>query len=309
MRPTGTDRARDVVLARLAPVVGSPRTATARRILDRFGAADGGLLAAGIAYNAVLALIPIGLLASGIAGIFLTDARSRDDVVAAIVAFLPPLRGVVDEIMAGLSRASPSLSIVGLVLAAWGTTRLFASLESAIVQLGTARTRRGLIRRTARRLGSIVVVAGILLAALIAAPALAIGVEMAGSAGVNRPLLDLLLALLPPSLTGLALAAIYRLIPVVRPSWRSIAMPAISGTVALVVVTRVFVFVTPRIFGTNVVYGTLGAVLVGLAWLNLVFTVILIGAIWVDERRALDDDIGVAPPGADISLGAARRRL
>jgi membrane protein len=277
--------ARDRLLAALAPLIGSPRVGTARRVLDRFGAVDGGLLAAGIAYNAVLALIPIGLLATGIAGFVLTDPASRTDVVAAIAGLLPPLSGVVDEIVAGLSRASPSLSVVGLVLAGWGTTRLFASLESGVVQVGLDQARRGLVRRTARRIGSIAGVAVILLAALIAAPALAIGVEMAGTAGVDRPLLDALLALLPPALAGIALAAIYRLIPVTQPSWRAISLPAVAGAIALVLVTRVFVFLTPRVFGTNVVYGTLGAILVGLAWLDLVFTVILIGAAWVDERR------------------------
>jgi membrane protein len=276
---------RDRLLARAAPLIGSPRVATARRVLDRFGAVDGGLLAAGIAYNAVLALIPIGLLASGVAGFVLTDRASRADVVAAITALLPPLRGVVDEILAGLSSASPSLSLVGLVLAGWGTTRLFAALESGIVQVGIDQARRGFVRRTARRLTSIIVVAGVLIAALIAAPALAIGVEMAGTAGLDRPLLDALLALLPPALGGIALAAIYRVIPVSQPSWRAVRLPAVVGTFALVVVTRVFVFLTPRVFGTNVVYGTLGAILVGLAWLDLVFTVILIGAAWVDERR------------------------
>ena len=45
-----------------------------------------------------------------------------------------------------------------------------------------------------------------------------------------------------------------------------------------------FVFVAPRVFGTNLVYGTLGAILVGLAWLDLVFTVVLLGAAWVRER-------------------------
>jgi len=257
----------------------------ARRVLDRFAAVDGPLLAAGIAYNAVLALIPLGLLASGLAGLVLTDPRSRADVISAIAALLPPLSGVVDEIVAGLSRASPSVSLVGLVLAGWGTSRLFAALESAIVQLDTSGLRRGLVRRTARRIGSVAVVAGMLLAALIAAPILAIGVEFAGEAGVDRPFLDLLLALLPPALAGAALGVIYRLIPVGRATWRAISVPAVAGAVALVVLTRTFVFVTPRVFGTNVVYGTLGAILVGLAWLDLVFTVILVGAAWVDERR------------------------
>lgn len=283
--------ARERLLRLATPIIGSPRVATTRRVLDRFGAADGGLLAAGIAYNAVLALIPVALLASGLAGILLSDPRSRADVISAIVAFLPPLTGVVDEIVGGLSIASPSLSVIGLILAAWGTSRLYASLESAIVQLGASGRRRGIVGRTARRLGSIAVIAGILLAALIAAPALAIGVEIAGAAGVHRPLLDVLLALVPPVLGGMALAAVYRLVPVDRPSWRAISVPAILGTVALVVVTRAFVFLTPRVFGANVVYGTLGAILIGLTWLDLVFTVILVGAAWVDERREPEADV------------------
>lgn len=253
--------------------------------MDRFNRADGGLLAAGIAYNTVLALIPVALLVSGFAGVLLTDPASRTDLIRAIAGFLPPLAGVVDEIVGGLSRASPSLSIVGLLLAAWGASRLFAALESAIAQMDAAVARRSLVRRTAGRVGSVLVLAAVVLAALLAAPALAIGVEMSGAGSGQRPLLDLLLAVIPPTLSGIALAAVYRLVPVSRPSWRAIRVPAVVGAIGLVALTRVFVFVTPRIFGANLVYGTLGAILVGLAWLDLVFTVVLIGAAWVRERE------------------------
>src|SRR6185295_8589222 len=72
---------RERFLAAAAVVVGFPRVAVARRVLDRFAAVDGGLLAAGIAYNAVLALIPIGLFATGFAGFLLKDAASRAELV------------------------------------------------------------------------------------------------------------------------------------------------------------------------------------------------------------------------------------
>ena len=260
-----------------------PRVAVARRVLNRFAAADGGLLAAGVAYNVVFALIPIGLLATGLAGLVLNDAGSRADMIRSIASIFPPLAGVVDEIVGGMTRASPSVSIVGLVLAGWGTSRLFAALESAIVQMDAGAPRRSLFRQTARRVGSIVVLAGILLAALVATPLLAIGVEMSG-VGPARPLLDVLLAILPPVLGGVALAAAYRLFPLTRPTWRAIGPPAVVGAVAIVLLTRVFVFVAPRVFGANLVYGTLGAILIGLAWLDLVFTVVLLGAAWVRER-------------------------
>jgi YihY family inner membrane protein len=275
-------------------LLGVPRIALARRVLDRFGAADGGLLAAGIAYNAVLALIPLGLLATGLAGALLSDPASRADLIRALATFLPPLAGVVDEIVAGLTRASPSVSIVGLVLAAWGTSRLFASLEAAIALMDATVPRRSLIRRTARRVGSVIVLALIVLVTLVAAPTLAIAVELSDSGGSVRPILDVLLALLPPVLGGLALAVVYRVVPPTRPTWRAIALPAVVGAVALVVVTRVFVFVAPRIFGANLVYGTLGAILVGLTWLDLAFTVVLLGAAWVRERAVTVSEAAVA---------------
>ena len=275
--------ARERLVGAATRVVGSPRVAIGRRVLDRFNAADGGLLAAGVAYNVVLALIPIGIVASGFAGLVLNDAESRAEMIWTISRFLPPLAGVVDEIVGGLSRASPSLSILGLVLAAWGTSRLFAALESAIAQINAGGPRRSLVRRTARRLGSIAVLAGIVLVTLIATPVLALAVEMNGT-GSARPILELFLAVLPPVLGGLALALVYRLVPLPRPTWRAIVPPAILGAVALVVLTRVFVFLAPRLFGANLVYGTLGAILVGLTWLDLVFTVVLLGAAWVRER-------------------------
>ena len=276
---------RERLIAFTTRIIGTPRVALARRVLDRFGAVDGGLLAAGIAYNAVLALIPLALLATGFAGVILSDPASRADLVRVLAGVMPPLAGVVDEIVAGLSRASPSISLVGLVLAAWGTSRLYAALEAAIALLDPSVPRRSLIRRTARRLGSIAVIAVVVLATLAAAPLLAIAVEVSDASAGLRPLLDALLAFVPPVLGAAALAAVYRLVPAARPSWRSIAVPAVVGSVALVVVTRVFVFVAPRVFGANLVYGTLGALLVGLTWLDLAFTVVLLGAAWVGERE------------------------
>jgi membrane protein len=275
--------ARERLIGVATRVVGSPRVAIGRRVLDRFNAADGGLLAAGVAYNVVLALIPLGIVASGFAGLVLNDPESRAEMIRTISRFLPPLAGVVDEIVGGLSRASPSLSIIGLLLAAWGTSRLFAALESAIAQINAGGPRRSLVQRTARRLGSIAVLAGIVLVTVIATPVLALAVEMNGS-GPARPILELFLAVLPPVLGGLALALVYRLVPLPRPTWRAIVPPAVVGAVAVVILTRVFVFLAPRLFGANLVYGTLGAILIGLTWLDLVFTVVLLGAAWVRER-------------------------
>jgi len=137
-----------------------------------------------------------------------------------------------------------------------------------------------------------VVVAAILLAALIGAPALAIVGDVVSMTGPLGQVLGGLVVLLPMVVIGLSIAAVYRFIPPIRPSWQSIALPAVAGSLALVALTRLFVFLTPRLFGANFVYGTLGAIFVGLAWLNLVFTVVLLGAAWVRER-SFDEEAAV----------------
>ena len=103
-----------------------------------------------------------------------------------------------------------------------------------------------------------------------------------------RAVLNVLLAVVPPILAAVALLVVYRMVPLVRPSWRAVLVPGILGGLALVVLTRVFTFIAPRLLAGNVVYGTIGTILVGLTWLDFVFIVILFGAAWVVERRTLE---------------------
>jgi membrane protein len=263
----------------------------ARRVIDRFGAVDGGLLAAGIAYNAALAILPLALLIAAIAGFLVTDPESQRRFVAAILTVAPPLAGVIDEIVRGLASASPSLSIIGLVLAVWGTSRLFASLESGIGQVFAGTRRRGLVSRAVRRLGAVIVLAAIVAAALIVVPALSLAGDVLRAAGpLDGALLTTVLLTVALAIAAAAVGAVFRFLAPIRVPWSMVRRPAVVVAVALLVVTRAFTLLAPRLFGANAVFGTLGTIFLGLAWLNLVFLAILLGAAWVAER--------VADPGA-----------
>jgi membrane protein len=268
-----------------APLIGRPSVVRARRVLDRFAAVDGGLLAAGIAYNAALALLPLALLVAAIAGLLVTDPESQRRFVAAILTVAPPLAGVVDEIVRGMATASTSVSLIGLVLAIWGTSRLFASLESGVAQVFSGTRRRGLVSRTVRRLGSVVVLATIVAAALVVVPALSLADEVLRKAGpLEGTLLSVALVALALAIAAVAVGAVYRFLPPIGARWSLVRGPAIAVAVALLVITRAFTLVAPRLFGANAVYGTLGTIFLGFAWLNLVFVAILLGAAWVAER-------------------------
>jgi len=200
-----------------------------------------------------------------------------------ISELFPPLAPIVDQILAGLSQTSTTATVIGLIVAGWGTSRVFASLQSAIVQLETTSARRSFVRSTARRIGSIFVVAGILLFSLLLSPILSI-LRGQTEDPSRATIVAVAEVILPIALASLALGVVYRVMPIIRPSPRAVAPAAVLGAVALDILSRGFVFFAPRLFAGNVVYGTLGAILVGLVWLQLVFMIILIGAAWTIER-------------------------
>jgi membrane protein len=278
------------------PLFGSRRVTGARRVIDRYNAAGGGLLAAGIAYNTLFAIIPMALFGGAILGFFVTDPQKLRLVRDALTGWAPPLASVVDEILGGLATASPSLSIIGLLGMIWGATRLFASLELGIEAMYSEAPRRGIVVRTLRRVASVGIVAGVIVAAFLATSVASFVSELAGgeTGGVGAIFFVLLLAL-PGLVSALALVVVYELVPPVRPTRAEVLLPAVTIGLGLVILTRLFAVLAPRALGANFVYGTLGAIFVALAWLGLAYSLILIGAAWVRERMlAAEETAAVA---------------
>jgi len=250
----------------------------------------------------VFALVPIAVMSAGLAGFILNEPLSQARFVSAVITVVPPLRGVIDDVVKGLAQVSPSLSLIGLALAAWGTSRLFASLDTAIEQIFAGSPSRRFVSRTIRRLGSVVVMASIVATALIVIPVLSVvGDGIRATGPLEGALLTVVLVAATVGMAALALAAVYRVMPPHPPSWPAIRVPAAAVALGLLVLTRLFIILAPRLFGTNVVYGTLGALFVGLVWLDLVFGLILLGAAWVCER-SIEGSSG-APPVSSDAIG------
>lgn len=278
-------------------MAGHPHFVTIRRVIDRYNAADGLLLASGLAFHATLTLVPHALLIAAIAGVVLTDPESRRRFIEAIVTFAPPLAGAVDEIVRGLMTAPPTLSIIGITLAIWGTSRLFASLEVAVSRVFAASTQRSYIHRTVRRIGAVAVVAVVVTVALFAIPILSLVGDVIRATGPAESVLTTaVLLLLALVLATAAMASLYRVLPHTVPSWWAIVLPSAGVAVGLLLITRAFTLVAPRLFDSNAFYGTLGTLFLGLTWLNLVFVIVLLGAAWVAERAVIERAVADSLP-------------
>ncbi len=258
-------------------------------ILDDYGAAGGGLLAAGLAFSSLFAILPAMLLTLGMAGLAIDDPALRARLVELLAERLPPLREFLQMSLEEVARGGVSFSIVALVGLAWGSSQFFASLDDAISRIFHDEPRRHLVRRTLLGLLSVAVLVGSVVAILLAW-SLTERLEASGRypAGVGAIIrLGTLLLASPAAgaiLAMVGIGAVYRLVPTARASWRAILPPAIAVGLALALLTGLFTFIAPRLIGSLRIYGAFVAAFAAMIWLSIVAQTILIGASWLHRR-------------------------
>lgn len=257
-----------------------------RDVLRRYGDAGGGLLAGGLAYSALFALLPCLLLLSGVVGLIVADPERRLAIVAGIGAALPPLSGLVEASVASMANGQVAFGTIGLIGLAWGSSRFYGSLDDAMARIFTDAPKRGLVTRTIRGVVSV----GLLVSVFVIGLALTgvgsyLADETASRFGSDSRLFwGIVTPLLTIAIFIAAIGAIYRLVPARHVGWRTLLLPAVVVGVVMAGVTELFSFIAPRLIGTAAVYGTFVAIFAAMVWLSTGFQVVLLGAAWVRER-------------------------
>lgn len=266
-------------------------------VLDAYGRAGGGLLAAGLAFGAIFALIPATLLVVGVAGFFVADPAVRDELVASIAAQVPPLEPFVTLALDQLAAGAVAVSIVGLVGFAWTASQFYGQLDHAFALIFGASRHRDMVERTMR---------GLVVVGLVIAMFMVLLWTSTASSGWDAPILGtierILRAASPVVAWGLAtgtVAFVYRLVPTRLVPWPAALLPAAVVALLEIALTTLFVLVAPYLASPKI-FGPFFTVFAALAWLSWTFQILLIGAAWVCRRAtsvsAARD--GRAPGGA-----------
>ena len=101
----------------------------AHAVVRRFSAASGPVLARGLAFVALFALVPAILVILSIVGVFVADPTVRARIVAILTDQVPLLAPVLDEALASFSGLAPATGIVGLLLLVWSASSLVRALD------------------------------------------------------------------------------------------------------------------------------------------------------------------------------------
>ncbi|MXR19220.1 YihY/virulence factor BrkB family protein [Halobacterium bonnevillei] len=265
----------------LAPLEGAAATIRATVVL----AADRNLtyLAAGIAFYALVSIIPLILLI--VAGASFLGGEALADRVTGILSQQLSSAGQ-DSVTQTLTSTSGrgTASVVGFLGLAWSALKLFRGLDQAFDELYLDDVDTSLLGQV--RNGFVVVVGIALAVGLV----VAVGVALS-ALPLDVPLLNVLGSLLLTAVLGLAFLPIYYVLPPVDVSIREVLPGAAVSAGGWVILQLGF-----RIYAANATryaaYGLIGAVLLFVTWLYFASIVVLLGGAVNAVLRETRPEIG-----------------
>ena len=267
-----------------------------------YGRAPGGLLANGLAFTALFAIVPVALVTLGVAGVLVVDPTVQRQLAIAIGVLFPPVRELVDDALRSMSEGAGVTSIIGIVGLVWTVSQFYVTLDIAFSRIFTGTPERDLVRRTARGFMWVGGLVGIVVALIVGGSLAAAAEALLPTTSTALTTVRRVMSSPPVVITigvGVVLAA-YRVVPAKAPSWRAAWLPAAVAGIGIIVLSQLFLFLAPRIVSAAAVAGSLATAFIALAWLSFTFQLLLLGAAWVRVR-----DVGLPiEPGSALAAPA-----
>ncbi len=273
------------------------------RVKDEIRQDNVAMMAAGMAYYAMLALFPALIALITVYGL----VASPSQVETTLAGFADRLPGSAAELMRdqlhGIVSASTSALSLGLVLATlaalWSASSGATGMIKAVNRAYDEPERRGFI--AVRGLALLFTLGGLLVCAvaiglLAVLPAL---FEQLGLGPTGRTVVTIVQYLLLAALVIAGLALLYRHAPCrTTPKTRWVTWGSVIATVLWLAATAAFDFYASRFGSYQETYGALGGVILLLLWLFISSFAVLVGA---EINAELE-----AQTGRDTTVGAPR---
>lgn len=256
------------------------------RVVDIAGAAGVGLFAAALAYSTMFALIPLVLLMAGVLGWLIDDPTQRQELLAQLIGYFPPLEQFFSAALNGVVAARGVLSVIGLIGLLWGSSNFYAGLDEVMRRIFPGGMVRGPIDRRLRGIITVAGLMGLLVVTVLLSSVWAI---------VNQLVGDLVVWSYIVPLIGLAIfivvvLIIYLLVPTAPPSFRAALPPALVAGAGIGLLTNLFGVLAPFLIGSLAAFGVIATAFGVLIWLNFSYQMLLYGAAWARLRRDLERD-------------------
>jgi len=271
----------------------------------------GGLRASGLTLVTLLALVPVLVLVLGIAKAFGADYGAMvQGILQRVAGGLPEgVRDAVEQIQTLVDSISfGALGTMGTLVLVWSAFALFSKVELAFNAVWRAK-RRSWLRRLTDFAAMVVLVPPLVIGAFVLQGILAtaeFGVGLREYAWLAW-LWDAGLGFVPWVMLWIAFAAVYKLMPSARVRWIPAMMAGIVAGSGLIVIHGLYLKFQLGVAHNNAIYATLAALPLLLVYLQLVWTVILVGAEVSYAVQHIHDLRGAEQ--LPVANGAIRKRL
>jgi len=275
-----------------------------KRVQQDLSANNVGLISAGVAFYALLALFPaLGALVM-LYGI-LADPTNVAHLLDMMGAFIPKeAADIIGQQLASLTAKPPSglgiAGLVGLALALWSARQGITSLMTALNVAYEERERRSYVQQTLVALGLTLTLILEVIAALFLIAALPAVLGLLPIGPMGKLLGDILRWPLLALLAIFGLAVVYRYGPSRdHPKWRWVSPGAAAAMILWLAASALFGLYVGTIGSYDKTYGSLGGVIVLLMWFYISTYIVLLGAelnAEMEHQTARDTTVGPRRP-------------
>ncbi len=259
-----------------------------RATFTAFGEDRIGRHAAALAYFTVFSISPLLLFLISIAALFFGDDAARGAIKGQLETMVgsPAVAKVIQDMLAGASQngARPLVtSIIATLVALWGASNLFGALQDSLNAVWGVMPdpKLGFFAVVRSRFVSFAMVLGVgflLLVSLVLTTVLAtISKTMSGAVGDSAFVAQLLNFGLGLGVAMLLFAAIFKVLPDAKIEWRDVWIGALV-TATLFSIGRLALGSYLGRPAVTSAFGSAGALVVLLLWVNYASTILFVGA-------------------------------
>jgi membrane protein len=273
------------------------------RLLSEIGEDRLMLVAAGVTYYTLLALVPSLTAIVSLYGLF-NDPATVNQQVTLLQGLLPQggLQIVEDQLTRLTASGRTTLNftlLISLVIALWSASAGINALFDAMNIVYDEKEKRNFFVRTGMALLftlATIIVAIVFVAVVIAMPVVLGFLQLGGG---FKWLVGVLAYVLMMVILSLGIATLYRWGPSrAQAKWRWLSIGSGVAVIGIIVISVLFSWYAANFGNYNATYGSLGALIGFLTWIWLTVTMLLIGAelnAEMEHQTAIDSTVGERP--------------
>jgi membrane protein len=247
-----------------------------------FGRNMGSIRAAGLALITLLAVVPLLALITAIAGAFAYGDVMKDEIRHLTQANLSdPMREAVEKIQGMAESANfRALGVIGTLVLAYAGFELFTRVEQAFNHVWKSERRRKWYRRVTDFIALVVIVPALVLGALSLSSLLQ-GASLNGLREKYewiRAVYEAGLGFVPHVTMWVALTALYKVMPSAHVAWKGAIAGGIVAGSSWIFLHTIYIHFQLGVAQFNAIYATLAALPLLIVYLQLTWTILLMGA-------------------------------